>query len=235
MTRTDGATPVQSRSITTDARGARRLVVLALAGALAAGACSAIERDGLRIRDPQPGAGGGISYDDTKGNVPYAFDDATVCLTALGSVEVTGVKVVRPTGGLRVTRFSIRPIRTDRQYNYITDPLQRLVDVGYPQQGPMVVDRACTDAWPPKPGEGSNLVGVEVTKPRDATATGGGFVLTYHSGNKRHQVYVPLAIVLCAGKIAAHPECQDHPALDPPRIGKSLVNNRFRGRGRVVE
>src|SRR5438067_1185669 len=90
---------------------------------------------GSRIRDWPPGTGGGLAEPDTRAGVPYAFDDATVCLTRRGSVTVQRVDVVRPTGGLRVVRFAVRPSRQGRIYNYVSDFHQRLADVGYRTDG----------------------------------------------------------------------------------------------------
>lgn len=147
---------------------------------------------------------------------PYAFDDAAVCLTRHGSVVVERVEVVRPTGGLRVAAFAFRPAQQGHIYNYVSDPHQRLADVGYRTDGRMVVDRKCrTGGRPTGPGEGSVLLGVEVVKPHDATATGGGFLISYRSGWRRLTMYVPLGIILCSGTISEHPEC-DSDTLRPP-------------------
>jgi hypothetical protein len=166
---------------------------------------------GPRISDYPPGTGGGIGLDLTKANTTYAFDDASLCLTNRGSVTVERVEVAAPTGGLRVQTFAVRPAGTGETFNYLSDARQRLTDVGYRVDGPIRVDRACP-ADPtaiPAPGEEVDLLGVEVVKPSDATATGNGFVVTYRSGRERRRAYVPLGIVLCAGKTEeSRPECE---------------------------
>jgi hypothetical protein len=195
-----------------------RAMTLAVASLVVLAGCSNEPESEPRIRDYEPGSGGALGQEFTKAGTPYAFDDATLCLTERGAVTIEKVEVAEPTGGLRVQMFSIRPARQGQQFNYLSDPRQRLAEVGYPTKGPMIVDRKCPKDTTKTPGgdEGASLLAVELVKPANATATGNGFVVTYRSNRKQHQVYVPLGIVLCSGKTEKLPECKHKLDLRPP-------------------
>jgi hypothetical protein len=199
--------------------GAARVLLAGLAaGALMVAGCGGCARTvGPRIRAAPPGTGAAIALPNTVAGVPYAVDDATVCLTGPGAVVVDRIQIVRPTGGMRVARFALRPVRGGPTYNYIDDRHQRLVDVGYPGTGPMVADRPCApDHRPPAHGEGATLVGVELVKPGDATATGSGFEISYRLGRHRYRVYLPFGVILCAGLPAERAECDRGVRFGPP-------------------
>lgn len=174
------------------------------------GACSG--DPGPRLRDAAPGTGGIVGQIDTKGGTPYAFDDATLCLTGPGAVTVEKVELVAPTGGLRLGTFSVLPAKEGKVSNYVGDPRQRLGEVGFPDRGPMTVDRVC----PSDSDGGVFLLGVEVVKPADATATGSGLVVSYRSGEETHRTYLPLGIVLCEGSDPEAPDCDRKLDLRPP-------------------
>ncbi|WP_091381310.1 hypothetical protein [Actinokineospora alba] len=174
------------------------------------GACSG--EPGPRLRDAAPGTGGIVGQIDTKAETPYSFDDATLCLVGPGSVTIEKVEIVAPTGGLRLGTFSVLPSKGGKVSNYISDPRQRLDEVGFPTQGPMTVDRVC----PPASDGGVFLLGVEVTKPADATASGSGFVVSYRSGEETHRTYLPPGIVLCQGSDPDLPDCDRKLDLRPP-------------------
>jgi hypothetical protein len=208
-----------TRGIRSTALFAASLALLAAcSGEGSAAGGSGRDGSGPLIREYEPGTGGTLAQAHMKANMPYAFDDATLCLTSPGSVTVENVEIVRPTGGMRLGMFALRPGRTGDLMNYIADPRQRLTAVGYRTQGPRVVDRVgpeLSQTKPPGPGYGVTLLGVELVKAADTTATASGFVVTYRSGKKRRTVYVPLGILLCKGDNTL-PDCDRPLDLRPP-------------------
>lgn len=149
-----------------------------------------------RLSEYDPGSGGVVSVDQTEPDRPYSFDDITLCLEQEGSVVVTDVVPIEPTGGMQVVGFAVLPAREGSPINYVERNSQRLIDAGFPAEGPMVVDSVCPSD---DPSAGRlYLLGIEVMRSDAEAGTVRGFRVTYESGGESATAEYPLGLALCS-------------------------------------
>jgi hypothetical protein len=135
-----------------------------------------------------------------------SFGGMVVCLDRPGSVTITGVKPVNPTGGIRIDQFGVRPspfwkgrasfgqANGDLAHNHFR--AGRTVDV--------TCDR--------RTGRGYEFA-VTVSRPVSAKGRMTGVEIDYTSDGQRRTLIFPITLFLCSHKLSGSGTCPaDHAA-----------------------
>jgi hypothetical protein len=154
------------------------------------------------LQDPQwvrNAANAPVSTSDA----PYTVGGIPLCLDAGSSVVIDDITPVG-TAGISVTGFAVRP-----KYSLEFTGAQRsLSAAGF--HGGLTVTGAC-------PFENGSNLGIQFSKPTDATARLDGLVVSWHSPGSWHShrqsgtAIVPLHLVLCEGTDVTIPDCRPVP------------------------
>lgn len=172
------------------------LAVTALA--MAAAGCSAGEPRLVAPRHGESPPEFGMIMWERKANVPFVLRrEFRVCLDRTGSVEIVDLRFGESFGGLRIDDFAVVDIK-DYAGLDDTDGFH-LSAHGY-EPGAVTVSIACPlDSYGPESDDiPHHALGIEVSKPTDASAGGRDLIITYQtaSGKQRELVW-PVEFVLC--------------------------------------
>ena len=134
--------------------------------------------------------------------------EGTICLDQPGTVQLTGVRLVRP-HGLRVTGFGLRPnpnwkpVRIAGTGNFLGEDPTPLRQLGYTGK---VIDAACV---PHKP-VGYEL-GVRLLKTAHGEASAAAWTVIYRSGGAMKAFNIPFSLKLCRDVSADDRPCRRFP------------------------
>lgn len=194
-----------------------RVVVSAILAVVTAGC--AIGGVGIESGDESPrlralgqsGEGSwGISMPHTVEDRPYSFGGPVLCLNRPGTAVITGVSAERPSGGMRIDAFAIRPDPTEvGGIGFGADRVD-LITAGFEPGRPALISAVC-DRQPGlaagrKPAtdqavaQHSVELGLQYSRHGVAPAIASGVIVTYRSGSKLRHLRIPFVVALCPGQ-----------------------------------
>lgn len=165
-----------------------------------------------------PDVSAGIGVNNAPVSVAYTFDDVPLCLEEPGSVTIDSIELANPAGGLSLRRFSVRDSPESGAMSYLRTQRTTLAEVGYPDEGPFVVDQVCYSRREQESDERVSLLGFEVERAADAPdgpAYSTGLEVHYTSEGDERSAFVGFAVLLCPGEIARRPDCDVHEVRRP--------------------
>ena len=114
-----------------------------------------------------------------------------LCVTGKAPATITSVTPVRPSGGFVVQEWGVRPnpwqTGTGNGLGAERKPLSAFPSFRHQQ-----VTGQCESSEP------ASELGVQVSKPRDDTATANGLRVTYRIGDRTGSFVLPYTIILCS-------------------------------------
>lgn len=135
---------------------------------------------------------------ERKANVPFVLrNEFRVCLDRAGSVEIVDVRFGESFGGLTIDDFAVVDIE---DYAGLDESDGFHLEAHGYEDGSVTVDIACPpDLYgPSSDGIPHHALGVEVSKPTDASAGGRDLIIIYQTpGGKRRELVWPFEFVLC--------------------------------------
>lgn len=135
----------------------------------------------------------GMSMYERKADVPFALtDELRVCLNRPGVVKIVDVSLEHSIGGLHVDNFGVRPYADD--YPTMDTDGHALREYGGFEEGSAEVNVVCPEGPEDEP---SMHLGVEFSKPNDATARGANLLITYVSDGQRYVLRREFELILC--------------------------------------
>lgn len=149
----------------------------------------------------------GASFHDIRPGQAYSDGSAPVCLDPPGRVEVVRIEAADPTGGMRVDGFAVAPLPVmgGPPFANVRGPLNELgVDATKRQWVTAACFHAGEDERPAlarraiREGRGASVLFVQYSKRSTGTATDGGLRVTYRSGGRLRDMYVPFHTTFCA-------------------------------------
>jgi hypothetical protein len=144
-------------------------------------------------------------YERTAG-VPFVLrNEFRICIDRPGSVEITSVDFEHSAGGLSVDDFAVQDIE---EYSGLDESDgYHLADHGF-ELGEARVEVVCSsDEDDPDTDIPHAVLGIEVSKPTDDTATGTNMVIRYRTANGQEDELVwDFDLVLC-GTDNSNGEC----------------------------
>lgn len=137
-----------------------------------------------------PGAAG-TSMNSVPPNTPWLFGAMEVCLSGQGSVSLTDVSLVKPTGSIRLVGWGVHPgASLDGSFAGSISSVPSL------SHGPVITPCSTENAT----NSNTTALDVVVESTDEASTTASGFNLNYRSGGRSRTLYMPFYLAVCAAK-----------------------------------
>jgi hypothetical protein len=165
---------------------------------MAAAGCSAGEPRLIAPGNGESPPEFGMTMWERKANVPFVLrNEFRVCLDRAGSVEIVDLRFRESFGDLTIDDFAVVDIE---DYTGLDESDGLHLEAHGYERGSVTVDIACPlDIYGPSSDNiPHHALGIEVSKPRDASAGGRDMIIVYQtaSGKQRELVW-PFELVLC--------------------------------------
>jgi hypothetical protein len=130
---------------------------------------------------------------------PYSLGGPNLCLDRPGTAIITGVSAERPSGGMSIDAFAIRPDPTELGGVGLGSDSVDLITAGFDPKTPASVSAAChreghTD------GQWSVELGLQYSRHGVEPALASGVIVIYRSGSKVRHLRIPFVVALCPGE-----------------------------------
>ncbi|PZF80296.1 hypothetical protein [Jiangella anatolica] len=154
-------------------------------------------------RLPPMEGGGGASLPDWPADTPWTMPDLGLCIDRPGEITLTGA-TLEHSDGLRLDAFAVREADwTGTRYPAPADGsgVATLEDYGF-DPADRTIDTVCP-ADETDPDAPLMQLGLQFSKPSDATARGAVVALTYDSAGQSFVHRIWFELVLCEGPVDA--------------------------------
>ena len=142
----------------------------------------------------------GDGQENVSAGTSWSFGITTLCLTAPGSVTITGVAFDQPTGGLHIEAFATRPNPYPLGKSGLGAEPTPLASLGggFVLGGLQPIDSVC-----PKPGDEQSWTGgsefaIQASKTVSGMAKSASLVVTYVTAGSSRTLAIPFGVSLCA-------------------------------------